>query len=105
MTMGELRTHAAMAPVPFGPAGSPVDAAVRECVGALPDSARLLLAVSGGRDSMALLDAATRVAGEHVAAVATFDHGTGDAARRAAAHVEREASRLGVPVVVGRAAL
>ena len=105
MTMGELRTHAAMAPVPFGPAGSPVDAAVRECLGALPDSARLLLAVSGGRDSMALLDAATRVAGEHVAAVATFDHGTGDAARRAAAHVEREASRLGVPVVVGRAAL
>ena len=52
----------------------------------------LLLAVSGGMDSMALLHALACVARERIAAVATFDHGTGDAATRAAAHVMREHS-------------
>jgi tRNA(Ile)-lysidine synthase len=61
---------------------------------------RWLLAVSGGRDSMVLLDAAVR-AGAPIAAVATFDHGTGAAARRAAALVERTAERLGVAVLTG----
>ncbi len=63
-------------------------------------SARWLLAVSGGRDSMVLLDAAVR-SGAPVAAVATFDHGTGAAARRAVALVERRAEQLGLPSVSG----
>jgi tRNA(Ile)-lysidine synthase len=64
--------------------------------------APLLLAVSGGLDSMALLDAMAAVARARIAAVATFDHGTGPAARAATAHVARVAAALGLPVVVGR---
>ncbi|HEU4989755.1 MAG TPA: tRNA lysidine(34) synthetase TilS [Gemmatimonadaceae bacterium] len=63
----------------------------------------LVLAVSGGCDSMVLLHAAHRVCPERVVAVATFDHGTGPAARRAAALVRREARRLGFSVAAGRA--
>jgi tRNA(Ile)-lysidine synthase len=66
--------------------------------------APLLLAVSGGLDSMALLAAASRAARARVAAVATFDHGTGPAATAAAAHVARMAASLGFPVVTGRMA-
>ncbi|MEO6529158.1 MAG: tRNA lysidine(34) synthetase TilS [Gemmatimonadaceae bacterium] len=61
----------------------------------------LLLAVSGGLDSMVLLHAMTTVARGRIAAVATFDHGTGEEATRAAAHVLHEAGRLGVPVTSG----
>ncbi|HEU4628860.1 MAG TPA: tRNA lysidine(34) synthetase TilS [Gemmatimonadaceae bacterium] len=63
---------------------------------------RLLLAVSGGLDSMTLLHAAAawRPAGVRLV-VATFDHGTGATARRAAALVVREARALGLPVVRG----
>ncbi|MCX5763440.1 MAG: tRNA lysidine(34) synthetase TilS [Gemmatimonadetes bacterium] len=61
---------------------------------------RWLLAVSGGRDSMVLLDAASR-AGAPIAAVATYDHGTGSAARKAVTLVERTAERLGVTVLSG----
>jgi tRNA(Ile)-lysidine synthase len=64
--------------------------------------APLLLAVSGGLDSMALLAAMATVARPRIAAVASFDHGTGPAAVRAASHVSRVASALGLPVVVGR---
>jgi tRNA(Ile)-lysidine synthase len=64
--------------------------------------APLLLAVSGGLDSMALLHAMAAVAHARIAAVATFDHGTGAAATRAAAHVAHVAGALGFPVVVGR---
>lgn len=65
---------------------------------------RWLLAVSGGRDSMVLLHAMAAARGAEVAAVATFDHGTGVAARRAAALVQREGARLGLRVIVGAAA-
>lgn len=81
------------------PADVPAEVLVKAAVGALPHG-RLLLAVSGGRDSMVLLHAAHR-AGLDVAAVATFDHGTGPASRRAARWVEREAERLGFVVVSG----
>jgi tRNA(Ile)-lysidine synthase len=64
---------------------------------------QLVLAVSGGRDSMALLHATSRAAPESVAMVATFDHGTGPAATAAAALVVSEASRLGLRVSIGRA--
>ena len=54
-----------------------------------------LLAVSGGLDSMVLLDAFATVAPTKVAGVATFDHGTGAHAKRAARLVAREARRRG----------
>ena len=62
----------------------------------------LLLAVSGGLDSMSLLDAMATSAPERIAAVATFDHGTGRHSARAAAHVRAEAKRRGLRVVSGR---
>lgn len=62
---------------------------------------RVLLAVSGGRDSMALLDAALAVAPERVAAVATFDHGTGPAARRAVELVRRACDERAVALEHG----
>jgi tRNA(Ile)-lysidine synthase len=65
--------------------------------------APLLLAVSGGLDSMALLAAMATVARPRIAAVATFDHVTGPAALRASAHVVRVTESLGLPVVAGRA--
>jgi tRNA(Ile)-lysidine synthase len=64
--------------------------------------APLLLAVSGGLDSMVLLHGMAAGARERVAAVATFDHGSGAYASDAAAHVAREAGWLGFPVVMGR---
>jgi tRNA(Ile)-lysidine synthase len=62
----------------------------------------LLLAVSGGLDSMVLLDVFATAAPRRVAAVATFDHGTGGHATRAARLVAREARRRGFAVVTGR---
>ncbi len=64
-------------------------------------SGPLVLAVSGGCDSMVLLHAVVAVDRHRVAAVATFDHGTGAAARDAAALVRAECAALRVPVLVG----
>jgi tRNA(Ile)-lysidine synthase len=61
----------------------------------------LVLAVSGGRDSMVLLEAMARVAPARVAAVATFDHGTGPLATEAASVVRERAHALGLPVRSG----
>jgi tRNA(Ile)-lysidine synthase len=65
--------------------------------------APLVLAVSGGPDSMALLAASARVVRDRIAAVATFDHGTGEIARRGTDLANREAGRLGIACHVGRA--
>jgi tRNA(Ile)-lysidine synthase len=62
----------------------------------------LLLAVSGGLDSMSLLDAMASIVPERIAAVATFDHATGPQSARASAHVCAEAARRGLHVVTGR---
>lgn len=62
-----------------------------------------VLAVSGGRDSMALLHAVCAHRPEALSAVATFDHGTGVAAAAAAELVVSECLARGVPVVAGRA--
>jgi len=64
-----------------------------------------VLAVSGGLDSMALLTATSRLSARtrKKITVATFDHGTGKAAGRAAALVARQAFRRGFPCVTGRA--
>ena len=82
-----------------------VVARVRERVAdAVCGHAAVVLAVSGGRDSVVLLDAALAVARQHVRLVATFDHGTGDAATLAADHVRALAAAAGVPVHARRAA-
>lgn len=73
---------------------------VAKAVRALPP-ARYLLAVSGGRDSMVLLDAFARFRKDAVGA-ATFDHGTGPAATEAAMLVELEGRRRSIAVVSGR---
>jgi tRNA(Ile)-lysidine synthetase-like protein len=61
----------------------------------------VIVAVSGGRDSMVLLEAIARVASSFVASVATFDHGTGPAATRAASLVRDRAQSLGLPMRSG----
>ncbi|GAC1515293.1 MAG: tRNA lysidine(34) synthetase TilS [Gemmatimonadaceae bacterium] len=65
---------------------------------------RVVIAVSGGRDSMTLLDVLARTVPERIAAVASFDHGTGTAAGRAIALVRREAAARGLPFRGGRGA-
>jgi tRNA(Ile)-lysidine synthetase-like protein len=72
---------------------------------ALENCEHAVLAVSGGLDSMVLLTCATRLPARkrRNLTVATFDHGTGKAAGRAAALVARYSSRCGFPCVTGRA--
>lgn len=60
-----------------------------------------LLAVSGGPDSMVLLDAAAAVHPRAALTVATFDHGTGVHASEAVALVARRCAELALPVVTG----
>ncbi len=62
-----------------------------------------LLAVSGGMDSMVLLDAAAETLSHRTLAVATFDHGTGPAASAAAALVADTALGLGIGCICGTA--
>ena len=76
---------------------------VRAAVRALAEEPRPpVLAVSGGMDSMVLLDACAAERRLGGAVVATFDHGTGAAARRAAVLVADTAARAGLPCVMGR---
>jgi len=78
-----------------------IESSVRKSTRGYP---RVVLAVSGGSDSMALLTAF--VAARHATAegiVATFDHGTGAHASDAVALVRRVAERLKIEVRVGRA--
>ena len=65
---------------------------------------RVVLAVSGGRDSMSLLHAVAARAGDNrIACVATFDHATGANSARAAALVTRVAGELGLETISARA--
>ena len=64
----------------------------------------VVLAVSGGRDSMAMMHAFAKWAPARVAAVATFDHATGAYATEAASVVVAEGRKLGFAVVRERAA-
>jgi tRNA(Ile)-lysidine synthase len=70
---------------------------------ALDPLGSVMLAVSGGLDSMTLLDAATAVVPRDRLTVGTFDHGTGDAATAACALVVRRCAELGVQVFSARA--
>ena len=82
----------------------PIVAEVHDAVRtALEPHARVVLAISGGLDSMVLLEVAVATCAGRIAAVATFDHGTGTHAREAVRHVRREARRLGLPVHSARA--
>ncbi len=79
---------------------------VEKCVAdALASASAVVLAVSGGRDSMVMLEAAARVAPRSVSAVATFDHGTGRWAKNATALVAERARELGLEVVRERVQL
>lgn len=82
---------------------SEVESAVES---ALENCDQAVLAVSGGLDSMVLLSAAAKLPARkrRNLAVATFDHGTGKAAGRAAALVARYALQSGLLCVTGRAA-
>jgi tRNA(Ile)-lysidine synthase len=63
---------------------------------------RIVLAVSGGADSMALLDAVANERGSaHHVVAAIFDHGTGEAATAAAALAAREAILRRIAVRTG----
>jgi tRNA(Ile)-lysidine synthase len=75
----------------------------RERVAGVRLTSRAVLAVSGGADSMVMAARLIETAPERVAAVATFDHGTGPAAREAVDHVTEWAREHGVSVRVGRA--
>jgi tRNA(Ile)-lysidine synthase len=78
-----------------------VEAAV---VAALRGAGPKVLAVSGGRDSMVLLDAASRSrSGASPPLIASFDHGTGPAASRAVELVAAEAALRGLQCVIGHA--
>jgi tRNA(Ile)-lysidine synthase len=81
-----------------------IRASIHDAVAAaLRPHRRVVLAVSGGLDSMVLLDAAaTNVAPERLT-VATFDHGTGAAAAEARGLVERSAHAHEIRCVAGRA--
>ena len=72
---------------------------------ALENREHAVLAVSGGLDSMVLLTAASGLPDRkrRNLTVATFDHGTGRAAGRAAALVARYSLKRGIPCVSGRA--
>ena len=85
--------------------------AARALLDSLGDDRDLVLAVSGGRDSMVLLDAVDAVLAAGASprptrtriAVATFDHGSGRAATAAADLVVADAERRGFVVHRGRA--
>jgi len=77
--------------------------AVRAAVSA-GNGRRFVLAVSGGRDSMVMLDAFTRFAPESIACVATVDHGTGAHATDAVRLVTDWCAERGLRAVTTRLA-
>jgi len=76
---------------------------LRAAASALDGCERIVLAISGGLDSMVLLDAVARSLNTPRSSVlvATFDHRTGNHASRAARLVERRAEKLGFKCVAG----
>jgi tRNA(Ile)-lysidine synthase len=73
-------------------------ALVSDCIRrAIREDDHYVVAVSGGRDSMVLLEALARVARDQVACVATYDHGTGSHAERAVELVRAHCQRLELP--------
>lgn len=86
------------------PSTSPDQSRILEATRALARMAdTIVLAVSGGVDSMVLLDAAASMIPRERLRVATFDHGTGEFARHAARLVRDRARLLRIPCDSGRA--
>lgn len=79
--------------------GSALAALVRSALG---DEGRVLLAVSGGLDSMVLLHVASSAIDRKRIVVATFDHATGAHATRAVGMVRSKCLNLGIECVAGR---
>ena len=86
---------------PARPAGGAAAVEARVAAGGLLRGPVLVL-LSGGRDSVCLLDLAVRLAGP-VSAL-HVDHGLRDAARADATHCQALCARLGVPLAVRRPA-
>jgi len=80
-----------------------VDSILRAVGASLAPRDRVVLAVSGGLDSMALLDAAAATCDRSRLVVATYDHGTGSSAEAACAFVHRVAENHGIECEAGRA--
>lgn len=80
------------------------DTSIEAAVRRVASGRTLVLAVSGGLDSMVLLHVAARVARDAIGMVATFDHGTGPAATSATHLVAAASARLALPCVIGRSA-
>jgi tRNA(Ile)-lysidine synthase len=80
---------------------------LRETASALGGADRVVLAVSGGLDSMVLLHAAATLRSKNLKTllVATFDHRSGSHSAAAARFVERYAHKLGIKCVEGRATM
>lgn len=87
---------------PIGAAPNGVQQLCGAVASALASTRVAVLAVSGGLDSMALLHGAVRSGAPSSLLVATFDHATGPAARRAAGMVARTAAGHGLECVSGR---
>jgi tRNA(Ile)-lysidine synthase len=109
----ELRIEAALRLIPHRDVDAAVERSARrataaraKAIGAARDewvSPRIVLAVSGGRDSMVLLDAFVRCAPHAIAAVATFDHCTGDHATAATELVADACAMTGLRVYTAKA--
>jgi tRNA(Ile)-lysidine synthase len=82
---------------------SVIDAVTNAVRDGLGSRDRIVLAVSGGLDSMTLLDAAVRTVPDRIAAVATFDHRTGPHSTDAAELVQARAASHGLRTIVGHA--
>ncbi|MCU0647222.1 MAG: tRNA lysidine(34) synthetase TilS, partial [Gemmatimonadaceae bacterium] len=80
-----------------------VRAAVAREIDRLPADARVVLAVSGGADSFAMLDAVHAARPARIGAVAVFDHRSGAHGRRAVDVVASWATSHGVACVTGEA--
>jgi tRNA(Ile)-lysidine synthase len=100
-----LATNPPSATTPLDQLAAAVDAGAR--VLAIPDEATMLLAVSGGSDSSALLHGAHRLTETRQRAwhltVAHLDHGLRADSAADAASVADAARQLGLPVEIGRA--
>ena len=81
------------------PRGAGLEDRVRE-EGLLQPGSPVLVLLSGGPDSVCLLDLAVRVSGE-VSAL-HVDYGLRDSAAEDAAHCEMLCERLGVPLTIDR---
>lgn len=97
----ERKTFSADAMTGADASRAALGAAVRAAADSHPGR-KLLLAVSGGRDSMAMLHAFAHVAPGSIAAVATVDHGTGTHATDAVRLVAQWCAARGLRAIAAR---